>query len=178
MFLLRNVVTTARLLYTLRTAPCSSSAELVRYDNLLRSTLSTTLNVDLTDEGWLQASLPVRWGGLGVRSAVSLAAPAYLASAAGALDRLISILPARLHASVDPAEAVALDSWRSAVDASTNPPTADYAKRQHAWDEPCCRKVAMDLLDGATDESHGWMHYPSHRSGCAWLMTSSGSLSR
>ena len=24
------------------------------------------------------------------------------------------------------------------------PHTADYAKRQQAWDEPCCRKVAMD----------------------------------
>ena len=125
LFLLRNVVTTDRLLYTLRTAPCSGSAELVRYDNLLRSTLSTILNADLTDEGWRQASLPVRWGGFGVRSAVSLAAPAYLASAAGALDRLIRILPARLHASVDPAEAVALDAWQFAVDATTNPPTAD-----------------------------------------------------
>ena len=62
LFLLRNVVTTARLLYTLRTAPCTGSPELVLYDDLLRSTLCVALNVELTDQGWLQASLLVRWG--------------------------------------------------------------------------------------------------------------------
>ena len=152
LFLLRNVVTTARLLYTLRTAPCSGSVELIRYDDLLRSTLSATLNIELLDDGWLQASLPVRWGGLGVRSAVSLAAPAYLASAAGTLDRVLSILPSRLHTSVDPTVAVAQESWQSVVGTSTHPPTVDNAKRQQAWDEPCCRKVAGDLLERASDD--------------------------
>ena len=90
LFLQRNVVTTARLNYTLRTAPCCGITELVLYDNLLRSTVCATLNVEITDMGWLQASLPVRWGGLGVRSAVLLAPSAYLASAAGTLDRVIS----------------------------------------------------------------------------------------
>ena len=152
LFLLRNVVTTARLLYILRTAPCTGSAELLLYDDLLRSTLSVTLNVELTEEGWLQASLPVRWGGLGVRSAVSLAAPAYLASAAGTLDRVITILPSRLHMSVDPSEAVALASWQSTVDTTIHHPTAENAKQQKAWDEPCCYKRAMNLLDRAPDE--------------------------
>ena len=53
LFLLRNVVTTARLLYTLCTAPCSGSVELIRYDDLLRSALSSTLNIELLDDGWL-----------------------------------------------------------------------------------------------------------------------------
>ena len=39
--------------------------ELELYDEVLRSTLSATLNVDLSDEGWQQASLPVRWGDWG-----------------------------------------------------------------------------------------------------------------
>jgi len=94
----------------------------------------------------------VRWGGLGVRSAVSLAAPAYLASAAGTLDRVLSILPSRLHTSVDPAVAVAKESWQSIVGTTTHPPTVDNAKRQQAWDEPCCRKVAGDLLERASDD--------------------------
>ena len=34
----------------------------LHYDLLLRSTLKSTLNIDLTDKGWLQALLPVRWG--------------------------------------------------------------------------------------------------------------------
>ena len=70
LYLLRNVVTTARLIYTLRTAPCTRSMELHHYDNVVRSSLSTTLNVELTDDAWMQASLPVRWGcwGSGVPS--------------------------------------------------------------------------------------------------------------
>ena len=92
LYLLRNVVTTPRLLYTLRTAPCSQSQELEQYDNLLRSTLAATLNVDLTDRGWRQASLPVRWGGLGVRSAALLAPSAYLASAAGTMNLVQKLL--------------------------------------------------------------------------------------
>ena len=63
LYLLRNVVTTARLIYTLRTAPCTGSMEPHHYDNVVRSSLSTTLNVELTDDAWMQASLPVRWGG-------------------------------------------------------------------------------------------------------------------
>jgi len=39
-------------------------------------------NCDLSDEQWLQASLPIKMGGLGVRKVSSVALPAYLASAA------------------------------------------------------------------------------------------------
>ena len=60
LFLLRNVVSTPRLIYRLRTAPCTGSKELGLYDEVLRSALSATLNVDLSDAGWQQASLPVR----------------------------------------------------------------------------------------------------------------------
>jgi len=60
----------------------SGSPELPKFDAVLRESLSTTLNIDLSANRWIQASLPVRWGGLGVRSFVSLAPSAYLASAA------------------------------------------------------------------------------------------------
>ena len=53
---------------------------------MLRTGLSTILNVDLSGDQWLQASLPVRDGGLGIRSAVMLAPSAFLASAAGTTE--------------------------------------------------------------------------------------------
>lgn len=37
-------------------------------DNLLRSAVTKICNVKLSDDQWSQASLPVRSGGLGVRS--------------------------------------------------------------------------------------------------------------
>src|SRR5580704_10001113 len=52
---------------------------------------------DLSDEGWQQASLPVRWGGLGVRSAVMLAPSAYFASAASTATLVLKLLPSCLH---------------------------------------------------------------------------------
>ena len=153
LYLMRNVVTTSSLMYTLRTAPCTGSVELVRYDLLLRSTLNSTLNIDLTDEGWLQASLPVRWGGLGVRSAVSLASSAYLASAASTADRVNTLLPARLHQlPLDASVKSALLAWQSAVGPSVTPPISAHAARQRAWDEPCCRRLAADLLEAAADD--------------------------
>ena len=85
LFLLRNVLAAPRLMYLLRSAPCTDSPVLPLYDEVLRNSLSATLNVDLDDERWRQASLPVRWGGLGVRSAVLLALSAYMALAASTI---------------------------------------------------------------------------------------------
>ena len=90
--LLKNSIAMPKLLYTLRTAPCSGSPELERFDQLLRSSLSTLLNVNLTDDQWKQASLPVHMGGLGVRSACMLASSTFLASAAPTLPLQNSIL--------------------------------------------------------------------------------------
>ena len=49
-------------------------------------------NSSLTDTQWLQASLPIKNGGLGVRRVSSLALPAFLASAAGTALRQAEIL--------------------------------------------------------------------------------------
>jgi len=49
---------------------------------LLKQAIQRITNSDLSDLQWIQASLPVRDGGLGVRRVSSLAFPAFLASAA------------------------------------------------------------------------------------------------
>jgi len=53
------------------------------FDKLLRLAVERITNSSLTDTQWLQASLPIRNGGFGVRRVSSLALPAFLASAAG-----------------------------------------------------------------------------------------------
>ena len=152
LFLLRNVVTTPRLVYTLRTAPCTGSKELGLYDEVLRSTLSTTLNVDLSDEGWQQASLPVRWGGLGVRSAVMLAPSAYLASAASTATLVLKLLPSFLHHISDRSTPNALAAWQSAVEPAALAPVDLAATRQRSWDDPCCQHSSTLLLDSAVED--------------------------
>jgi len=50
-------------------------------DNLLRKGIDTICNLFFTDSQWLQASLPVKDGGLGVRRLSLLASSAFLVSA-------------------------------------------------------------------------------------------------
>src|SRR5277367_3746580 len=60
-FLLRSCFAIPRLIYLLRTSPCSTSAETIHLDEVIKSALSSLLNVKLGEETWMQASLPVRW---------------------------------------------------------------------------------------------------------------------
>ena len=103
-------VTAPRLMYLLRTSPCTDSPELPRYDAVLRESLSSVLNVDLDDKRWTQASLPVRWGGLGVRGVVLLAPSAYLASAASTTELTSTLLPERLRDIEDSGIAAAMSA--------------------------------------------------------------------
>ena len=66
--LLRSSFAIPRLLYLLRSAPCFSSSSLAVYDSVLMSILIEVTNTQLEANGvaWLQASLPVKFGGLGV----------------------------------------------------------------------------------------------------------------
>jgi len=78
LILLRSSFSAPKVLHLLRclSTPSVSHPSLDRFDSLLRSAIERTTNFDLSDTQWLQASLPVRDGGLGVRRVASLALPA------------------------------------------------------------------------------------------------------
>jgi len=142
-------------MYLLRTAPCTSSPELLKFDAVLRESVSTTLNIDLGDNRWTQASLPVRLGGLGIRSVVSLAPSAYLASAASTEELTSSLLPTRLRDVIDSGIATAMSAWsqlatRSST-TSTSTPSPPASPVQRVWDSQCCEIQADLLLDAAAD---------------------------
>ena len=154
LYLLRNVLTAPRMMYLLRTAPCTDSPELPLYDGALRESLVTTLNIDLDDDRWNQALLPVRWGGLGIRSVVSLAPSAYMASAASTAELTSSLLPTRLRDVVDSGMATAMSAWITLASRPSTPSSAVFppaSSAQRAWDDPCCEVMADRLLDTATD---------------------------
>jgi len=82
LILLRASFSTPRVLHLMH---CSLSVDhnaLISFDDMLRSAFRHITNSDVSDTQWLQASLPVKDGGLGIRRAASLALPAFLASAA------------------------------------------------------------------------------------------------
>ena len=151
LFLLRNIMAAPRLMYLLRTAPCTDSPVLPHYDAVLRESLSVTLNVDLDDDRWRQASLPVSWGGLGVRGVVLLAPSAFLASAASTMELTSALLPARLHDVKDSGIDAAMSAWLRHASCSTTltTPTPPFSAAQRAWDDPCCKVQADILLQAA-----------------------------
>ena len=174
LLLLRNSFAIPKALYILRTAPCFLSEQLEVFDGALRSILSQVLNIDLDqDMAWLQASLPVRSGGLGVRRAAQLAPSAYLASAAGCSALIQQIVPPSVPPSVralpDANVESAISVWSQHH--SQPPPPSPDSTRQRVWDAPHIEATYNVLLEQASDhqakarlmavscpESGAWLH--------------------
>ena len=78
---------------------CFLSSSLKIYDDELRATVCSSFNIQLaeSDPSWIQSTLPVCHGGLGIRSAVQPAPSAFLASAAASSGLAHLILPANMQ---------------------------------------------------------------------------------
>jgi len=92
LLLLRISFSAPRVQHLLRCSPSVDNPGLETFHSLLRSALTRIANTDILDSLWLQASLPINDGGLGIRQVRSLALPAYLASAASTSDLQSQIL--------------------------------------------------------------------------------------
>jgi len=113
LFLLRNSLAMPKLQYLLRTAPCFLSTVTSEFDDVVARTLSTCLNVQISQDSRLQLSLPVRWGGLGIRSASFVASSAFLSSLSASNPLLLQHLPSEILSLPDSLHADALVHWRA-----------------------------------------------------------------
>ena len=132
LILLRASFSAPRVHHLLRCSPSADNAALVIFDNLLRSALNRVTNSDLTDTQWLQATLPIKEGGLGVRRVSSLALSAFLASAESTLPLQASILsscPCPADSFVEVFQA----RWCAS---HGSPPVGELSCSQSAWDRP------------------------------------------
>ena len=115
--LLRNSISVPKLLYTLRTSECSDNPEILKFDKLQRKCITDVINININDIQWTQATLPVKDGGLGIRSVTVLAPSAFLASAASTLRIQNDILLVRLHIQVDSSKVRTIDAWKKLTQA-------------------------------------------------------------
>ena len=152
LFLLKHCVGIPRLLYMIRSSPCFLVPEVLRnIDASFRQFLTETLNIQLDDKAWRQASLPVKAGGLGVRRIEDLALPAYLSSSSAAEALVLQIGPS----AAEPfglLVSAALEAWSAAAGNGVDPPTQPSASRQSSWDTPLVTHALKDLLSGASDQ--------------------------
>ena len=152
LLILRHSFSTPSIQHLLRGMLCCEHAMLEEYDLLLRRTVCRILNCNLDDTAWLQASLPVSSGGLGVRSAVQLSASCFLASVYGADSLVSAISRGTSLISSDPLVSQAFRFWCNLVGGSSNPLPPDSPTLQKSWDTPVITGTYESLLIAAPDE--------------------------
>ena len=151
LILLRHCFSIPKVLYILRTAPCFLSYHPKSFDDLLCNTLSNIVNISLdSDVAWLQASLLVKVGGIGIRRSTQLAPSAFLASAMGCADLIHQILPPHFITNDSPYIESALSIW--ADDHSHSPPSHPLSCSQRAWDVPKIEASVVTLQQSAADD--------------------------
>jgi hypothetical protein len=147
--LLKNSLSAPRLQFTLRVAPCTDHSLLVKYYDLLRKATSSVCNIDMSDDQWQQASLPVRSGGFGIRRVSSLAPSAFWASAADTSELLARILM-KSGTSYDPACDQTKQQWIAKSNKACPTDT-----RQRALDKVMVDVEYRALLSRQTELFHG-----------------------
>jgi Reverse transcriptase (RNA-dependent DNA polymerase) len=148
LILLRASFSAPKLMHTLRSSPCAGHPELESFDKLLRGCVESITNSDLTELQWIQASLPVRNGGLGVRRVSSLAPSAFLASAAGTCD-LQALILSKCQCPTDSHITSAMSVWTSRVGSASS--AVRDSSKQHSWDQPCVEADIIALKSALTD---------------------------
>jgi hypothetical protein len=89
--LIKNCLFIPKFNFLLRTTPFWKFSNYVNsIDSSLKSCLERILNLRLTDLQWRQSTLPIRFGGLGIRRISDICLPAFLSSING-VKKLVSL---------------------------------------------------------------------------------------
>ena len=168
-FFLSHHVSAPRLQYLLRSSPMYKNEKGLReIDNTVRSALTDVCNVKIEDKAWIQATLPLRHGGLGVRSVESFALSCHIASLTAATPLIASIIPTIVGDDTPSALKPALDCFRTSTSVTTLPdPTA--AGRQRTWDDAASVACRDQLMIGTNQIHRARLLASSQPHTAAWL---------
>ena len=86
-----------RLISILRTAPCHDKPGLIEIDCVIKDNLEDIFNVRFTGFSNTQATLPINFGSIGIRSANSLSMSAFIASFDAATSLRPDLLPTNIY---------------------------------------------------------------------------------
>ncbi|KAJ6648441.1 hypothetical protein Bhyg_03669 [Pseudolycoriella hygida] len=138
LFLLRNCLAIPMMTYLIRSAPIFENILLKKLDEILKSSLEHILNASLEVENWVQATLPVSLGGIGIRQLSSLAVPAYCSSVYSTKDLVSQIFDPSINFTdrhLEKAEEI----WKSIANVTDVPLNKQHQK---SWDIPIAMKEA------------------------------------
>ena len=91
--LLRSCLSACKINHLLRTVPPGTAdSQLARFDHGLRHTLGVITQSSISDTCWLQATLPIRLGGLGFRETLTSSSAAFLGSCHSSRQIIVRLL--------------------------------------------------------------------------------------
>ena len=94
LLLLRSCLSSCKIDNLLRTVPPNKGIQqLAKFDSNLRVCLDAIIRCSTSDMSWLQASLPVRQGGLGLREAVRMSSSAFIGNCNSVRSLCSRLLP-------------------------------------------------------------------------------------
>ncbi|XP_055355148.1 uncharacterized protein LOC129600635 [Paramacrobiotus metropolitanus] len=164
-FLLKNCLSLPKLLYILRTSPCwQYPEELRKFDDVIRFKAEQLTNVAMSDTVWNQASLPTKFGGLGLISATEVALAAYTSSVHGAVDMVCNVT--RNESIKDRCNRL-IEVWTSRF--STEPPRTESRRFQSAWTTPQHTQTASRMMENADVITSARLLAASSSESRAWL---------
>ena len=143
-FVLKNCLLIPKFSYFMRTTPLwLFPSFLSQSDNLIRLNLESILNIKLNQTSWTQATLPIKFGGLGIRRLEDICLPSFLASSYGVLD-FIKLNFSSYGADIEiPYLQEALTNWFTFSHASS-PPLQPHIQKN--WDDIITTQIFEKLL--------------------------------
>jgi hypothetical protein len=152
-FLLKHSLAIPRLVHLLR---CSTTwhciGGLQQFDKTVLTAMEKITNTRMDDTAWMQASLPVVNGGLGIRHAADLALPAFIASVNSVRELINTILPQEMLPFSDHAMDEGVRSW---IEKSKSvPPEGNHCKSQRNWESPLVQQTSNTLICQATNSKN------------------------
>ena len=142
LILLRSSLGAPRIQHLLKCSLEVSHPGISRFDALQRRALSLVANSDLSDNNWLQATLPIKSGGLGIRSASDMATPSLLASS----HRTSLLQDAVLVRRPSPISDKFQDITQRWSDVHGSIPVGADAAKQSQWLEPITAKAKCKIM--------------------------------
>jgi hypothetical protein len=130
---------------------------------MIRTSLASVTNTDMTDSVWRQASLPVSKGGLGIRRTDELAIPAFLASVYSVQQLVCQIFSG---ADIDEAVMVPTQLWFTAANQTAIPLLPGIQKK---WDSVLVDHLHQEMISSAVLEEKARLLAVSTKESGMWL---------
>ena len=137
------------------------------FDELQIYLLQSLFNIGLDDRASQQASLPVRFGGIGIIKATSITSSAYISSKLSCVELEASLLPDHLPLSPSPGN---LDHAFSNWKVCSNTDALPSSTRQRDWSVAVFQNIQQSLLSSSVDaQDEARLLASAQKESGAWL---------